>query len=75
MVEKCIASFERTVLSGNSPFDRYMYGGDMKAMSASAIRGLEVFRNPKKGNCVVCHTIGDAFALSPTTSSTISAWA
>lgn len=63
MAEKCIASFERTVLSGNSPFDRYMYGGDMKAMSASAIRGLEVFRNPKKGNCVVCHTIGDKFAL------------
>jgi cytochrome c peroxidase len=63
MVEKSIASFERTVLSGNSPFDRYMYGGDNKALSASARRGLEVFRNPKKGNCVVCHTIGDNYAL------------
>jgi cytochrome c peroxidase len=63
MVEKSIASFERTIVSGNSPFDRYMYGGDNKALSASAQRGLEVFRNPKKGNCAVCHTIGDDYAL------------
>jgi cytochrome c peroxidase len=63
MVEKSIASFERTIVSGNSPFDRYMYGGDNKALSASAKRGLEVFRNPKKGDCAVCHTIGDEYAL------------
>jgi cytochrome c peroxidase len=63
MVEKSLASFERTMVSGNSPFDRYMYGGDNQALSASARRGLEVFRNPKKGNCVVCHTIGDSYAL------------
>jgi cytochrome c peroxidase len=63
MVEKSIASFERTIVSGNSPFDRYMYGGDNKALSAAAKRGLEVFRNPKKGNCAVCHTIGDDYAL------------
>ena len=62
-VEKAIASFERTVISGNSPFDRYFYGGDKSAMSASARRGLEVFRNPKKGNCAVCHTIGEKYAL------------
>ncbi|MEZ5353509.1 MAG: cytochrome c peroxidase [Bryobacteraceae bacterium] len=58
-----IASFERTVLTGNSPFDKYMYGGDKKAMSASAIRGLEVFRDPKRGNCAVCHTIEKDYAL------------
>jgi len=63
MVAKSIASFERTVISGNSPFDRYFYGGDTKAMSASAIRGLEVFRNPEKGDCAVCHTIEEKFAL------------
>lgn len=63
MVEKSIASFERTVLSGNSPFDRYMYGGDNQALSPSARRGLDVFRNPKKGNCAACHTIGDSYAL------------
>jgi cytochrome c peroxidase len=63
MVEKSIATFERTIVSANSPFDRYMYGGDNDALSASAKRGLEVFRNPKKGNCAVCHTIGDSYAL------------
>ncbi len=62
-VEKAIASFERTVISGDSRFDRYFYGGDKSALSASARRGLEVFRNPKKGNCAVCHTIGEKFAL------------
>ncbi len=62
-VEKCIASFERTLLSGNSPFDRYYYGGDKTAMTAAQIRGFEVFRDPRKGNCEVCHTIGDKYAL------------
>jgi len=62
-VEKAIASFERTLLSGNSPFDRYQYGGDQTAMSASAIRGLALFKDKTKGNCVVCHTIEDKFAL------------
>ena len=62
-VKMAIATFERTVLSGNSPFDKYMYGGDKKAMSAAAVRGLEVFRNPKKGNCAVCHTIEKDHAL------------
>ena len=63
MVGKAIASFERTVISANSPFDRNFYGGDKKAMGASAIRGLEVFRNKEKGNCEVCHTIGEKYAL------------
>ncbi|MBZ5701989.1 MAG: c-type cytochrome [Acidobacteriia bacterium] len=63
MVAKSIASFERTVLSGASPFDRYYYGHDKKALSASAKRGLKVFQDPKKGNCAVCHTIGEKYAL------------
>jgi cytochrome c peroxidase len=62
-MEKAIASFERTVISGNSSFDRYFYGGDKSALSVSARRGLEVFRDPKKGNCTVCHTIGEKYAL------------
>jgi len=62
-VEKCIASFERTALSGNSAFDRYYYGHDATAMTASQVRGLEVFRDPKKGNCESCHTIGEKSAL------------
>lgn len=60
---KAIASFERTVLSGNSPFDRYMYGGDETALSDQAKLGLEVFRSEEKGNCAVCHTIEEDHAL------------
>jgi cytochrome c peroxidase len=63
LVVKSIASFERTVLSGNSPFDRFYYGHDKKALSASAQRGLKIFTDPKKGNCAVCHTIGKDYAL------------
>lgn len=59
MVAKSIASFERTVLVGNSPFDRYMFGGDKEAMSEDAIRGLDVFTDPEKGNCEVCHEINE----------------
>lgn len=62
-IEKSIASFERTVLSGNSPFDRYYYGGDKSAMTEAQIRGFEIFRDPKKGNCASCHTIGEHNAL------------
>jgi cytochrome c peroxidase len=62
-VEKAIASFERTALSGNSPFDRYQYGGDPSALSPAQIRGLAVFQDPNRGNCAVCHTIGKHSAL------------
>ena len=63
LVVKSIASFERTVLCGNSPFDRFYYGHDKKALSASAQRGLKLFMDPKKSNCAVCHTIGEKYAL------------
>ena len=62
-VEKAIASFERTVLSGNSPFDRWKYGGDEDAASEGVKRGFEVFRDPEKGNCAVCHEAGEEYAL------------
>lgn len=62
-VEKALASFERTVLSGNSPFDRYQYGGDKKALSPSQVRGLALFINPQKGNCAACHLVGPQYAL------------
>lgn len=62
-VEKAIASFERTLISGDSPFDRYQFGGDKTALSAAAIRGLEIFRDPARANCAACHTINDHFAL------------
>lgn len=62
-IEKALASFERTLVSGNSPFDRYQYGGDKTAMSAAAIRGLALFRDEKRTNCAACHTIEEKYAL------------
>ncbi len=60
-VSKAIASFERTIIAGDSPFDRYVYGGDKTAMSEAAIRGLRVFRF--EGRCESCHTTSETFAL------------
>ncbi len=55
-----IASFERNVVSGDSPFDRYVYGGDKKAMSPAAVAGMSIFQN--KGRCVDCHTMNTTYA-------------
>ena len=60
-VTQAIASFERTLLAGNSAFDRYQYGGDKQALNAAAIRGLKVFT--EQGRCVSCHTISQTHAL------------
>lgn len=53
-VAQAIASFERTIVSGNSAFDRYEAGGDKNALSESAKRGLELFRT--KARCSICHS-------------------
>jgi cytochrome c peroxidase len=47
-----LASFVRTLLSGDSPFDRFA-NGDSRALSVEEQHGLHVFRG--KGNCVACH--------------------
>jgi cytochrome c peroxidase len=62
-VQRAIAAFERTVISGNSPFDRYMYGGDKSAMSEAAVRGLAIFMDRDRGNCTACHQVGPKSAL------------
>ncbi len=53
-VGKAIASYERTVLAGNAPYDRYQ-AGTAGAMNAAAIRGMEIFNDAQRGNCVTCH--------------------
>jgi cytochrome c peroxidase len=40
---KAIATFERSIVSMNSPYDRYRWGGDSSAMSDSAKRGEILF--------------------------------
>ena len=53
-VAKAIASYERTVISRNSPFDRWVRG-DKDAMSAEQVLGFKVFVAENKGNCASCH--------------------
>ncbi len=55
-IRKAIATFERTILAGNSPFDRYYYGKEKGAISDAAMRGKKIFDDPNKGNCKKCHT-------------------
>lgn len=53
-VVQALASFQRTLLSGSSPFDRWLYGSDPDALSASAKRGYELF-NSERLECFHCH--------------------
>lgn len=52
-VGKAIATFQRTLISGNSPFDRYDWEGDTKAISEAAQRGRKLFF--EKARCNLCH--------------------
>ena len=60
-VGDALASYQRSLVSGDSPFDRWHYGGDEDAVSDSAKRGFEVFMG--KGKCAACHLVGEDHAL------------
>jgi cytochrome c peroxidase len=51
-IAKAIAAFERTVLSGNSPYDRFK-NGDVSALNDAQKRGMQIFM--EKGDCATCH--------------------
>ena len=51
-IAMAIATFERTVLSGNAPYDRYKKG-DKNAMAPEQVRGMSVFFD--KAKCDRCH--------------------
>lgn len=52
-IAKAIATFERTILSGNSPYDKYK-AGDKTAMTEEEIHGMNLFMSRKTG-CANCH--------------------
>jgi cytochrome c peroxidase len=60
-IGKAIASYERTLVSGNSPFDRWHYGGDEHALSQAGQRGFHLFTG--KAGCAACHRVGEKDAL------------
>ncbi|MEJ2168702.1 MAG: cytochrome c peroxidase [Desulfobacterales bacterium] len=56
-----IASYERTIISGASPFDRWYFGKDEAALSRPARQGFRLFRG--KAGCAGCHQIEEKYAL------------
>ena len=53
-IARAIASFERTLISGDSPYDRLVYRDDTGALSESAKRGMRLFFSERL-NCSRCH--------------------
>jgi len=60
-VARALAAYQRTLISGNSAFDRYYYGKDKSALSKLAQWGLKLFTG--KAECAKCHTIGNESTL------------
>jgi len=60
-VSMAIAAFERSKISGDTPFDRYYFNGETNALTDAQKRGLEVYLNA--GRCVSCHVIEQTSAL------------
>jgi len=60
-VGMALACYERTLVSGNSAFDRWLYGKQNNAISAQAQRGYKLFTG--KAACSSCHLIEQDYAL------------
>jgi cytochrome c peroxidase len=60
-VTQAIAAFERTFVSGNSPFDRWYFEGEEGALTAAQKRGFDLFVN--EARCVSCHVVEQTQAL------------
>lgn len=63
-VTRALGAFQRTIISGRSAYDRFVYGGEPDALSESARRGLALF-NSERLECFHCHQ-GFNFADSVT---------
>jgi cytochrome c peroxidase len=60
-VAAALASFQRTLVSGNSRFDRWHYAKDETALNSVERAGFALFAG--KGRCIACHTVGERNAL------------
>jgi len=61
-ITQAISSFERTMISGDAPYDRYVQTGDESAMSPAAVRGMALFFS-ERAECYHCHA-GPNFSTS-----------
>ena len=60
-IGQALASYQRTLLAADSPFDRWRFGGESDAVDESVKRGFALFAG--KAQCVVCHRVQDDHAL------------
>ena len=60
-IGNALANYQRSLLSADSPFDRWFYLKQEDAITESAKRGFEIFSG--KGTCVVCHQVNENHAL------------
>jgi cytochrome c peroxidase len=60
-IGQAIASYERTLIAGDSRFDRWRYGSEANALSETERRGFELFNG--KARCGQCHRIAHRVAL------------
>jgi len=58
---QALAAYMRTLLSANSPFDRWFFGAEDKALDVAAERGFSVFTGT--AGCVRCHRVAEGHAL------------
>ena len=60
-IGQALASYQRTLLAADSPFDRWYFGGRADVVDESVKRGFALFSG--KAQCVVCHRVQDDHAL------------
>ena len=60
-IGQAIASYERTLVAGDSRFDRWRYAGNAAALDEKEKLGFAVFAG--KGRCTACHFVGERHAL------------
>lgn len=60
-IGKALAAYQRSLVAGGSPFDRWYYGGEAGALSEAEKRGFALFTGA--AGCVACHRIGETTAI------------
>lgn len=59
LLMKAVAQFERTVISANSKFDKYIRGE--VDLTLDELKGKELYEDQTKGDCFHCHVVGSTF--------------
>lgn len=59
LLTKAVAQFERTIISANSKYDKYIKGE--ANLTLDELKGKELYENQNKGDCFHCHSMGSTF--------------